>query len=259
MPNGISEVMEVQGVAELAGRLAESRHAVVLTGAGASTDSGLPDFRSKQGLWQGIDPMKLASMTALRQSPVEFYRFYRYRLSKLQDARPNPVHTGLAALQQAGYVKALITQNIDGLHQAGGARDVIEMHGSLRECVCLGCGARFSSRLIDLDVNTPADVPRCPDCGGVLKPGVILFEEPLPAEAVEKALEETYKADLFIVVGSSLEVGPVNQLPALAAERGADLAIINLAATHLDRRARWLIRERAAGVIREIHTFMGLG
>ncbi|HWI64363.1 MAG TPA: NAD-dependent deacylase [Symbiobacteriaceae bacterium] len=249
----------MDAVHELAGRLAESRHAVVLTGAGASTDSGLPDFRSKQGLWQGIDPMKLASMTALRRNPVEFYQFYRYRLSRLNDARPNAVHTGLAALQQAGYVKALITQNIDGLHQAGGARDVIEMHGSLRECVCLRCRRRFPSALIDVDVQSPEDAPGCPDCGGMLKPGVILFEEALPEDAIERALEETYKADLFIVIGSSLEVGPVNQLPALAADQGADLAIINLEPTHLDRRARWLIRERAAGTVTEIGKILGLG
>jgi NAD-dependent deacetylase len=233
----------------LAERLAQSRYAVVLTGAGASTESGLPDFRSKEGLWQGIDPMQLASMTALRRNPVEFYRFYRFRLSKLSDAQPNPVHVGLAALQRAGFVKALITQNIDGLHQAAGATAVIEMHGSLRECVCLGCRRRFSSTLIDVEVNTPADVPRCPDCGGVLKPGVILFEESLPEDAVESAVTATRKADLFIVIGSSLEVGPVNQLPLLALEHGADLAIINLEPTHLDRHAEWLIRERAAGII----------
>lgn len=249
----------MDAVHELAQRVRESRHAVVLTGAGASTDSGLPDFRSKQGLWQGIDPMKLASLSALRRNPVEFYRFYRFRLSKLSEAAPNPVHTGLAALQQAGYIKALVTQNIDGLHQAGGSPDVIEMHGSLRECVCMQCGARFSSTLIDVDVAGPADVPRCPDCQGVLKPGVILFEEALPEDAVERALDATLKADLFIVVGSSLEVGPVNQLPALAAERGADLAIINLGETHLDRRARWLIRDRAATVIGQMRKVMGLG
>ncbi|HWI52164.1 MAG TPA: NAD-dependent deacylase [Symbiobacteriaceae bacterium] len=249
----------MQAVRDLAHRLAGSRHAVVLTGAGASTESGLPDFRSKQGLWQGIDPMKLASMTALRRNPVAFYQFYRFRLSKLRDAQPNAVHTGLAALQQAGLLKALITQNIDGLHQAGGARDVIEVHGSLRECVCLRCHTRFPSELIDVAVETPDDVPGCPACGGILKPGVILFEEALPADAIERALDETYKADLFIVIGSSLEVGPVNQLPALAAERGADLAIINLEETHLDRQARWLIRDRAAGTVTEIRETLGLG
>ena len=238
--------------------LRESRCTVVLTGAGASTDSGLPDFRSKQGLWQGIDPMKLASLTALRRNPVEFYQFYRYRLSRLNGARPNPVHKGLAALQRAGYVKTLITQNIDGLHQEAGSTGVLEMHGSLRECVCLQCERRFPSTLIDVDVTGPADVPHCPECGGVLKPGVILFEEALPMDALEAAVDAAYQADLFIVIGSSLEVGPVNQLPELAVSQGARLAIINLEPTHLDRKAHWLLRERAAGVISDLCTGLGL-
>lgn len=231
---------------DLAEALRKARHAVVLTGAGASTDSGLPDFRSKQGLWRGVDPMKLASMTALRRSPVEFYEFYRYRLSKLQGASSNPVHTGLARLQAAGLVKAIITQNIDGLHQAAGARDVIELHGSLRECVCLTCDQRFSSNLIDVEVKSPEDLPRCPECRGVLKPGVILFEEALPLDAIDRAIDATHRADLYIVIGSSLEVSPANRLPAMT---DGDLAIINYDPTHLDDRARWLIRERAADVV----------
>lgn len=248
----------MEEIRTLADALAASSHTVVLTGAGASTDSGLPDFRSKQGLWKDIDPMKLASMTALRRNPVEFYQFYRHRLSRLDGARPNPVHTGLAALEAGGYVKHLITQNIDGLHQAAGSNSVIEMHGSLRECVCLRCKRRFSSRLIDVDVQTPDDVPGCPECGGILKPGVILFEEALPDAAVEAALEATYRADLFVVIGSSLEVGPVNQLPHLAAERGARLAIVNLEPTHLDGYAEWVIRERAARVVSECCRLLGL-
>lgn len=243
---------------ELAVRLKESARAVVLTGAGASTDSGLPDFRSKEGLWKNIDPMKLASMTALRRDPVAFYQFYRYRLSKLRDASPNPVHTGLAQWQRAGLLRALVTQNIDGLHQIGGASDVIEVHGSLRECACLRCGRRFPSALIDLDVATEADVPGCPECGGILKPGVVLFEEQLPEEAIERAWDAAEQADLFIVIGSSLEVGPVNQLPAIAAANGADLAIINLEPTHLDGQARWVIRRRAALAVEDICAYLGI-
>lgn len=243
---------------ELADRLKSATHRVVLTGAGASTESGLPDFRSKEGLWKNVDPMKLASMTALRRNPVEFYQFYRYRLSKLRDAFPNPVHTGLAAWQRAGLVQALVTQNIDGLHQLGGASDVIEVHGSLRECACLRCERRFSSALIDVDVSSEADIPGCPECGGILKPGVVLFEEQLPLDEIERAWDSAERADLFIVIGSSLEVGPVNQLPAVAAANGADLAIINLEPTHLDGRARWVIRDRAAHAVLEIGGLLGI-
>lgn len=248
----------MDAIPELAQAWRRSHSAVVLTGAGASTDSGLPDFRSKDGLWSGIDPMKLASLTALRNNPVEFYRFYRQRLAKLAGARPNPVHIHLARIQQAGLISALITQNIDGLHQAAGSTEVIEMHGSLRESVCMDCRERFSSALINVDVRSPLDLPRCPKCGGVLKPGVILFEEPLPAEALDRAVRAAEEADLFVVIGSSLEVGPVNQLPAVAATSGADLAMINLEPTHLDAMARWCIRRRGAGTLDLCRSLMGL-
>lgn len=143
----------------------------------------------------------------------------------------------------------IITQNIDGLHQAAGAQDVIEMHGNLKVCICLQCHRQFSSDLLEVDVTTEAEIPRCPQCRGALKPGVILFEEALPADAIDRAIAAAHKADLFIVIGSSLEVGPVNQLPAMAAMQGAALAIVNLEPTHLDRQAQWIIRERAAQVV----------
>lgn len=249
----------MDAIVELAEALRRSKYAVVLTGAGASTESGLPDFRSKEGLWQNVDPMKLASMTALRRSPVEFYHFYRHRLARLWGAEPNPVHRALAAMQRAGLIKALITQNVDGLHQAAGSPAVIEVHGSLRECVCLACERRFPSALIDVAVEAPADLPRCPGCGGILKPGVVLFEEALPMAAIEAALNAAYQADLFIVVGSSLEVAPVNQLPAIAAGAGADLAILNLEPTYLDRQARWLIREKAGTTLTSCAKHAGIG
>lgn len=248
----------METIQSLGGALQQARHAVVLTGAGASTDSGLPDFRSGTGLWAGVDPMKLASISALRRSPVEFFQFYRHRLSRLDGAFPNPVHNVLGDMQRAGIVKAIITQNVDGLHQAGGATDVIELHGSLRECVCMRCGERFSSALIDFEVTRPQEVPTCPVCGGVLKPGVVLFEEALPEEAIEAAVAHAYQADLFLVVGSSLEVSPANQLPALAALEGAKLGIINLEPTHLDGRAQWLIRDRAASVFLALKGVLGL-
>lgn len=241
----------MEAIVELAGALKKAKYAVVLTGAGASTESGLPDFRSKEGLWKNVDPMKLTSMSALRQNPVAFYQFYRHRLGRLWGAKPNPVHLAIAAMQKAGIVKRLITQNIDGLHQAAGSPEVIEVHGSLRECVCLECGRRYGSHLIDVDVEGPADLPRCPECHGLLKPGVVLFEEALPRDALDAAVDAANQADLFIVVGSSLEVGPINQVPAIAVARGADLAIINLEPTYLDWRARWLIREKAGTALAE--------
>jgi len=258
---GVTKLGDSDGLTDLTGlieALRGSRHAVVLTGAGVSTDSGLPDFRSKTGLWQGIDPASLASMTALRRNPVEFYQFYRHRLSRLAGAEPNPAHTAIAALQRAGILKAVITQNVDGLHQAAGSSEVIEVHGSLREACCLDCERRWDSSVLDVDVRRMAEIPRCAACNGILKPGVVLFEESLPEPAISMALAHAHQADLFLVVGSSLEVGPVNQLPAMAVSEGAGLGIINLEPTYLDRRATWLVRERAAVVFAKIIEHMGI-
>ncbi|OTA41560.1 MAG: hypothetical protein A6D92_05605 [Symbiobacterium thermophilum] len=248
----------LEQIQDFARALKSSRYAVALTGAGASTESGLPDFRSNTGLWKDVDPVSLISMTALRRRPVDFYRFYRMRFSHLWGAQPNPVHKVLAALQREGLLKRLITQNVDGLHQAAGSPDVIELHGSLRECQCLRCGRRFPSRLIDVEVETEADIPRCPECGGVLKPGVVLFEEALPADAIEAAIEAAMKADLFLVVGSSLEVGPANQLPVLAVQHGGRLAIFNLTPTFLDPRATWIFREKAGQALGALAAELGI-
>lgn len=248
----------MEQTAELAAALKRARYAVVLTGAGASTESGLPDFRSKEGLWKGIDPVELISLRAMRRNPIDFYQFYRQRLSHLWGAQPNDSHRALAALQRAGIIKRVITQNVDGLHQAAGSEAVIEIHGSLRECQCLDCGAKYPSRLIDVDVQTIDQIPRCPECGGMLKPGVILFEEPMPGQAMEDALDAVSRADLFLVVGSSLEVAPANQLPLLAVQAGADLAILNLSPTHLDGSARWLIREKAGVLLRTLAQELGV-
>lgn len=248
----------LEQIRDFAQVLKASKYAVCLTGAGASTESGLPDFRSKTGLWQGVDPVSLISMTALRRRPVEFYKFYRMRFSHLWGAQPNPVHKVLAALQREGLLKRLITQNVDGLHQAAGSQDVIELHGSLRECQCLDCGRHFPSKLIDVDVETEADIPRCPECGGTLKPGVVLFEEALPADALHAAMEAAMKADLFLVVGSSLEVGPANQLPVVALHHGGRLAIFNLTPTFLDSRATWIFREKAGQVLSALAEELGI-
>lgn len=245
-------------VRDLAHVLRQSRHVVVLTGAGASTEAGLPDWRGPQGLWKQWDPARIASLTGMQRHPVDFYQFYRYRLSTLRGVRPGPVHRALAALEQAGYIQSLITQNVDGLHQAAGSRNVIEVHGNLERAHCVNCRADYPYTALDVDVHTPLDVPRCTLCGGMLKPAIVLFEESLPAEAIERAFAEAKEADLFLVVGSSLEVGPVNLLPRIAVEAGAHLGILNLDPTHLDRHAHWLLREKAGEVLLSLAAQLGL-
>jgi NAD-dependent deacetylase len=247
----------VGALEQFAEAVRSARHCVVLTGAGASTESGLPDFRSKEGLWQGIDPTQLVSVTALRNNPVQFYQFYQMRLSRLREAEPNRTHVAIARLEKMGRVRAVITQNIDGLHQAAGSQRVIEAHGSLRVARCLDCDREYPVELIEIPVLTPADLPRCEYCRGVVKPGVTLFEEPLPAEAVEDALSESRLADLMIVVGSSLAVYPVNMLPRIALNHGARLAIVNLESTQYDRHAHWVFHEKAGELLMQLAERVG--
>lgn len=198
--------------AELAALLAARQPCVVLTGAGVSTDSGIPDFRSSTGVWAEVDPLEVASIEAFRRDPERIWAFYRRRIQMLLDAEPNDAHVALAELERRGLVRTVVTQNIDGLHARAGSPDVVEVHGSIRTAVCLVCGAveELAALLAQLELPPP---PHCPECGAVLKPGVTLFGEPLPAGALERAAELAREADLMLVVGSSLEVWPVAGLP----------------------------------------------
>lgn len=234
-------------ISTLAGWWKADSYRVVLTGAGMSTESGLPDFRSPQGLWKGLDPKKLASISALHNNTREFYEFYRMRLAKLQQALPHRGHFALARLQKERLLDAIITQNVDGLHHQAGAVRVIELHGNLREAVCIKCGRIYPSKLLE-----EQELPHCAHCRGMLKPGVILFGESLPAEALRQAEMETRRAHLFVVIGSSLEVSPANYFPVLARERGAKLVLINLEPTHMDDDADLTIRRPAGEVLEEL-------
>jgi NAD-dependent deacetylase len=201
-------------------------------------------------------------MTALRREPVEFYFFYQWRIARLWEAAPNTGHEALALLAAAGFVKLLITQNVDGLHQRAGS-EAVELHGTLRTVSCLKCGAEYDSRCMlpaaagwEDDCRAgryrPGKECVCSACGGGLRPDVVLFGEPLPADAWDAAERASRTADFFVVVGSSLAVGPANLCPEFALANGARLVIINQEATHLDCRAEWVIRDRAAGVLAAI-------
>src|SRR3954469_11830604 len=154
---------------------------VVLTGAGVSTESGIPDFRSARGVWQRYDPYVVASVDGFREDPERVWEYYGLRLELLREARPNPAHAALADLEARGLVQAVITQNVDRLHAAAGSRDVIEVHGSIATAVCLACGRRENH------VRELLPLPRCADCAVVLKPGVVMFGELLPAAAIDRA------------------------------------------------------------------------
>jgi NAD-dependent deacetylase len=214
--------------------LRNARHAVVLTGAGISTPSGIPDFRSPgSGLWEKDDPMEVASIYALRRDPQRFYQWVRPLVSLMRQAQPNPAHIALARLEAAGRIQAVITQNIDGLHQRAGSRVVLELHGHLRTATCLNCFRQTSAEGLEETVER-GEVPRCPFCGGVVKPDVILFGEQLPTEVFIAAMEHARRADLMLVVGSSLMVMPAAKLPAITHASGGALLIFNLQSTYAD-------------------------
>jgi NAD-dependent deacetylase len=217
---------------ELAALLRERQPCVVLTGAGVSTESGIPDFRSETGIWAEVDPFEVASIHAFRRDPDRVWSFYRERIHLLRDAEPNAAHLALAELERRGLVQAVITQNIDQLHARAGSRDVVEVHGSIRSARCLRCLWDEPADAV-LAQLAFAPTPSCPHCGEVLKPGVVLFGELLPEAAMERATDLARSARLVVVVGSSLEVWPVAGLPLEARA----FAIVNRGPTALDEHA----------------------
>jgi NAD-dependent deacetylase len=201
---------------------------VVLTGAGISTESGIPDFRSPSGIWAQYDPMEYATIAAFRRDPAKVWEFYSLRFETLATAEPNAGHLALAELERAGLVSAIVTQNIDGLHLRAGSQEVIEVHGSIRTASCLQCGER---------VALDPEAPQCPRCDSILKPDVVMFGELLPEGAMERASELARAAASMLVVGSSLEVYPVAGLPEETLASGGALAIVNRGPTPYDRAA----------------------
>jgi NAD-dependent deacetylase len=234
--------------ARLAGLIREQQPCVVLTGAGVSTESGIPDFRSPGGLWAQFDPLEYGSIEAFRQDPFKVWSFYKPRVSMLTEAEPNPAHVALAELEQHGLVQAVVTQNIDLLHERAGSRDVVEVHGSIRTATCPGCGARHQLDQV-LELLAEADAPACPVCGEIVKPDVVFFGELLPPEAIDRAYELARAAALMLVVGSALEVYPIAGLPEETLAGGGKLAIVNRGPTPYDGRASLRIDGSAGEVL----------
>ncbi len=224
----------------------KSRHTVVLTGAGMSTESGLPDFRSAlDGMWNDVDPLRLSSREAMQYERELFVRFYKQRIQKLREARPHAGYYHLAEWERNGDIASILTQNVDGFHQEAGSENVAEMHGSLCEAYCDKCGEIGTNEcyLTD-DLNCK--------CGGFKRPGVVLFGEPLPMKAIHHAKIESKKADLFIVLGSSLQVAPANVFPVEAKRNGAKLIIVNEEETGYDDLADLVINEKIGSVLNDL-------
>jgi len=221
-------------VERLADLVRESSSTVVLSGAGISVPSGIPDFRTPEtGLWANVDPMEVAHIDVFERDPARFWSYYRPRFQSLGDKRPNAAHEAVAELERRGLVAGVITQNIDRLHRAAGSRNVVEVHGSIETSSCVRCAAVFDLDQVEGLFDTDG-VAVCSTCGGPVKPDVILFGELLSESAMARARDLAERAELMICVGSSLAVYPVAGLPQLTLERGGRLAVVTAGETPYD-------------------------
>jgi len=230
--------------------LRPARAAIAFTGAGISVESGIPHFRGEGGLWTKFDPYKVAHIDTFRKDPAQYWT---YSLEHRRiDAEPNPAHRALVDLERRGHLRAVVTQNTDGLHQRAGSSDVIELHGSSHAVICLDCDARFPRAEID-QLNREHCPPSCLSCGGrFLKPTVVLFGEALPQSALRQAQQLAMAADVVLIVGSSLQVYPAAGIPRLALQHGAELCIVNAEPTPYDEVAAAVIQGKAGEVLPEI-------
>jgi NAD-dependent deacetylase len=233
--------------------LQNARSIVALTGAGISTPSGIPDFRSPEsGVWENVDPIVVASIYAFNMDPHPFFEWIRPLAKLTIEAQPNPAHIALANMEKYGTLKSVITQNIDLLHSRAGSKTVHEVHGHLREATCVGC-----KQIAPLAPLMPAfiangDIPLCPACGSVYKPNVILFGELLPMSILKQAQADAEQCDVMIVAGSSLQVSPAGDLPLLAKKAGAKLIFVNFSRTHLDHLADVVFHEDVVEVLPQL-------
>ena len=235
----------------LADLIRERQPVVVLTGAGVSTESGIPDFRSPTGIWAEFDPREYATLGAFRADPEKVWRFYAPRFAMLGEARPNRAHRALAELERLGLVRAVVTQNIDLLHERAGSRDVVEVHGSIRVSQCLACGAEYPLADVERLLAAGDGAPRCEYCQAVLKPGVVFFDELLPEAEIDRAFALAREAALVLVVGSSLEVHPVAGLPQETLDAGGAVAVVNRDPTWVDPHAALVVRTSAGDALAE--------
>jgi NAD-dependent protein deacetylase/lipoamidase len=241
----------VPAAEELALLIRERGPAVVLSGAGMSTESGIPDFRSVGGLWEHVDPYEVASIDAFRRDPLHVWRWYGPRVGMLTAAEPNEGHLALAELERSGHVQAVATQNIDALHTRAGSAEVLELHGSIRRFDCLACGSEKTLADV-LTQLAEREAPVCGACGSILKPGVVMFGELLPEAAMARAESLCRETGLLLVLGSSLEVWPVAGLPGETLRAGGAVAIVNLGETPYDGDAALVVREGISGVLADV-------
>ena len=254
MTNPASPELAVQTAIEDAAELVrKAKRAVVLTGAGISTPSGIPDFRSEgTGLWSRDEPLEVASLNTFRTDPQRFFEWFRPLAGQIFYANANPAHAALAQLEHTEHIKAIITQNIDGLHQKAGSTCVVETHGTMRTLTCASCYQKYGAEIYLKPFIEEGRMPLCGLCNGILKPDVILFGEQLPHAAWIQAQRAVRQCDLMLVAGSSLEVLPVAGLPIQALDRGAHLIVVNNTPTYINVRADVVLLKDVASILPEI-------
>jgi len=229
----------------------ESKSTVVLTGAGISTDSGIPDFRSPgSGLWEKVDPMEALSTEVLYNNPMKFYDVGFGIITSMKDAAPNKAHFMVSKLEELGLIDLIVTQNIDGLHYKAGSKNVYEVHGTTRTCSCEGCGEKYDTSLVEKKVKAGEIPPKC-RCGGVIRPDVVLFGDMLP-DCFYESIRKVETSELLIVIGSSLSVSPVNYLVEICKR----LIIINIGETCYDNKSDIIIRENISLALERIMCFI---
>jgi len=232
--------------------ITNSSKTVALTGAGISTPSGIADFRSPgSGLWEKVDPMQVATIDAFMSDPKKFYDFMTPLSDMVEKAVPNPAHKVLCNWEKMGFLHSIITQNIDNLHQKAGSKNVIELHGNGQRAYCVKCKTFFEPHETRSRAEEGGGVPKC-DCGGNIKPDVILFGEMLPLAALVQAEKDTETCEVMIIVGSSLTVTPASMLPQIALANGAKLIVVNIQETYVDSRAEVVIRDKVETALPEI-------
>lgn len=239
------EVNTIDAINRAGSLIRKAKKVVALTGAGISVESGIPAFRGSQGLWEHYDPQEYAHLDAFCANPGKVWRMLAEMLELVFQARPNPAHLALAAMEADGHLQSIITQNVDGLHQEAGSKRVIEFHGNSRKLVCLSCGRQQEVRSL-ADFSVP---PHCPDCRAVMKPDVVFFGETIPETARSNALLAASHADLMLVIGTSAVVYPVADLPLVTKRNGGKIIEINLEPSPLSRKISDLVILNSTGLI----------
>lgn len=250
----MAEAMDIEEVLDmLAGWIHEAKSVVAFSGAGMSTESGIADFRSPGGIWEKYDPREMTYQKFLASEDVRRLRWKMFVEGRAMfDARPNPGHVALAELERLGKLDCMITQNIDGLHQAAGNSEdkVIELHGTHRHVLCLDCGRRWpSEEILERLLRDKIDIPDCTDCGGILKTATISFGQPMPREEMERAEEASRNCDFFLVAGSTLVVQPAALMPVMAKQAGARVVIVNLSETAGDNLADIIVQGKTGEIL----------